>query len=330
MSSNHEVISAGPPTGSPSYRGIYVCGMSRSGTTLLSTILDSHPDVAMGYEMLPTGLGSLADAATSLRSSILAAGDEARGCAECLQGMGLAAIARLVRQCDRAEVSPSGVLECLESFAGDTRAPDSIELRAAISSWIVGRKAAQRGCRHAGFKINAPSVDAFLPHVPAGRFIFITRDPRDVLASHIAAEFDRTAAQVATAWSGYVARFLAFQSQHPEIAFVVRYEDLVTEPDRRLAELCTMADIPFDTAMRAFFESEASVHTAGHRNSSELEQDFFTTSIGRWRRDVDESDRRLVETVCQTGMTSLGYVDGVTSGTGTEAPRRSWLSFLRR
>ena len=27
-----------------------VCGMSRSGTTLLVTMLDSHPEISMGYE----------------------------------------------------------------------------------------------------------------------------------------------------------------------------------------------------------------------------------------------------------------------------------------
>ena len=330
MPSNPEAMDPASSLALPSFRGIYVCGMSRSGTTLLSTILDSHPDVAMGYEMLPAGLGSISDAASSLRSILPLAGSDARKCAEMLLQADRPAIARLIRQCDRAEVPPAGVLECLESFAEDARTPDSIEFRAAISAWIVGRKAAQRGCRHAGFKINAPSVDAFLPHVPAGRFIFITRDPRDVLASHVAADFGRSAAEVATAWAGYVSRFLAFQTKHPKIAFVLRYEDLVTDPDRRLPELCTMAAIPFDATMRSFFDSEASVHVAGHRNSSELERDFFTTSIGRWRQDVDEADRRLVEGVCQAGMKSLGYGDEVFAPSKAIFARRSWLSFLRR
>ena len=41
-------------------RWIHVCGMSRSGTTLLTSMLDAHPGISMGYELLPAGLPALA------------------------------------------------------------------------------------------------------------------------------------------------------------------------------------------------------------------------------------------------------------------------------
>ena len=50
---------------------VFACGYSRSGTTLLTTILDSHPDIAMGYELMPLGLPPLAEA---IRTIELAAG----------------------------------------------------------------------------------------------------------------------------------------------------------------------------------------------------------------------------------------------------------------
>lgn len=332
MSSEPQAI-PDPPSSVAGLRGLFVCGMSRCGTTLLSTILDSHPDVAMGYEMLPTGLGPIAESARILQECLAEVGDDASAIAQRLHDRGRPAIGRFVRQADRTAVPPTGVLECLEHFASDSRDPDSIAFRASISSWIVGRKAMARGCRHAGFKINAPSVEAFVPHLPEGRFVFIARDPRDVLASHVAANFDRTPSEVATAWSGYVTRFLAFRERHPDIAFIVRYEDLVGDPDGFLPELCRMADVTFDPAMRRFFASNASVHASGHRNRAELERDFFTTSVGRWRRDVGPEDRRLVETTCGPAMETLGYdpttTTETTMTTTSPEPRKSWWTRLR-
>ncbi len=49
---------------------IFACGMSRSGTTLLTTILDSHPDISMGYELLPVDLPAVADTIKLLDSAI--------------------------------------------------------------------------------------------------------------------------------------------------------------------------------------------------------------------------------------------------------------------
>ena len=37
---------------------IFPCGMSRSGTTLLATVLDSHSQVSLGYELIPPKLPS--------------------------------------------------------------------------------------------------------------------------------------------------------------------------------------------------------------------------------------------------------------------------------
>lgn len=47
-------------------RHVIACGYSRSGTTLLTTILDAHPSVAMGYEILPNPLPPLVESVALL------------------------------------------------------------------------------------------------------------------------------------------------------------------------------------------------------------------------------------------------------------------------
>ena len=48
---------------------VFTFGISRSGTTLLTTILDSHPDVSMGYELLPIGIDDAEKASNDILTS---------------------------------------------------------------------------------------------------------------------------------------------------------------------------------------------------------------------------------------------------------------------
>ena len=48
---------------------VFAFGISRTGTTLLTTVLDSHPDVSMGYELLPTGIDDAAAASQLILST---------------------------------------------------------------------------------------------------------------------------------------------------------------------------------------------------------------------------------------------------------------------
>ncbi|MCA9295277.1 MAG: sulfotransferase [Phycisphaerales bacterium] len=290
-------------------RGVYVCGMSRSGTTLLTTILDSHPDIAMGYEMLPTGLGRVPDAIAQLADAIAAVGDDASACRTYLVEREHDSLGRFVKRCGRTNVAPSGLLDVLESYRGlGDPDLDSIAMRARLSMDIVLRKVVQESAQFGGFKINAPSVEAFDAVLPEGVFIYIVRDPRDVAASHESAGFDRTIEHITRAWVQYAERFLRFQSQHPERAIVVRYEDLVTQPEIELARLFAHLGIEQGDEARNFFASKASVHSAGHRNSDQLQRDFFTTSVARWMRDVPREQVDEIQAACAALMPTFGYI----------------------
>lgn len=74
-------------------RHVFACGMSRSGTTLLATILDSHPAISMGYELLPAGLPPLAESISLLREAVAAGGS----CPEWLERRGVLSKRKLHR-----------------------------------------------------------------------------------------------------------------------------------------------------------------------------------------------------------------------------------------
>jgi hypothetical protein len=49
------------------------------------------------------------------------------------------------------------------------------------------------------------------------------------------------------------------------------------------------------------------VHHAGHPNAANLKRDFFTTSIGRARTDLEGKVIAQVERFCAEGVQRLGY-----------------------
>jgi hypothetical protein len=305
---------------------IFTFGMSRSGTTLLTTILDAHPEVSMGYELLPTGVS---DAGAAARL-VLAAGDDARTCSARLEAAGEHELSVLVHRADRTLVSPPELAGILQDF--DSRGEGDLSLfpgRIALSRAIVAVKARKEGTSITGFKLNSPRIGLFDDHVGDGAaYVYITRDPRDIWRSHVEREFDRTLEEMATAWNTYRQRFEAFSRRHPDRCFLLRYEDLVEKPTVWIDELCTAIGLPRDPAMDRFYESKASVLRGGHANSGELRQDFFTSSIGRWQGKLSEHEVRTLESTCYEGMEERVYPR--TTEVGFRFPPKEWTRHLER
>lgn len=78
---------------------------------------------------------------------------------------------------------------------------------------------------------------------------------------------------------------------------VVRYEDLVTDPESKVREICEFIDEPFDPHML----------TSGHEGPAETSLELSTGSIGRYRVDVPDWEVALIETVLGSEMKRFGY-----------------------
>ena len=283
-------------------RHAFVGGYSRSGTTLLTTILDSHPEIAMGYELMPTGLPSLD---TTIATIEAAEGDPAD---TLRQDPGTRPIGVFLVYCKRARVEPDEVVEILKGFRAEgMRSIGGLKDRSRVAMAVVERKRAREGAAVSGFKANTPRVSAMDRYNPESAFVFIARDPRDVLASQMARSFDRPPKTVASHWSRYVSSFRRFMGHHPDRAVIVRYEDLVTERERSLDLVFGAVGLPYGDEVIHFYESNASIHGTHHNNAKSVSKDLFTTSIGRWVEDLEPAVAAEMSRRCSKGMAALGY-----------------------
>lgn len=318
-------------------RHVFACGMSRSGTTLLTTILDSHDQISMGYELLPSGLGEARSIGATIRAAATRVPADGKSIADVLRSEDdTRSLGTFVRRCERTLVTPeelSGICDRLADESADETF-DSLPLRARLSMAVVEVKMAKEKAALCGFKLNAPSIDDIDRLFPDSRFIAITRDPRDVVASHFEKGFNRTIEHICRAWVNYTGRFLAFRDRCPERATLVRYEDLVREPDANLDAIFDCIGLPYGDEVRAFYQSKASVHQTGHVNAELLARDFFTTSVGRWQTQLSVEQIREVEDACGDVMERLGYdlapLEPLVSHQGTARYRKFTDNTIRR
>ena len=186
----------------------FIVGCPRSGTTLLSVLLDRHSRLCV-----PPETGFFAEVAPNLPSqddtSLL---DTLRGWPR-LPELNLTPEAVLSRLGGRPS-SPAGVLTA-----------------------ILGLYAEAEGKARCGEKTpqHLLEVPAILRHFPGARIVCLLRDGRDVALSLRAMPWGPpTLAAAADLWKTFVRLADGFAQQHPDQFTFVYYEKLVRQPDEVL------------------------------------------------------------------------------------------------
>jgi hypothetical protein len=287
-------------------RHAFVCGYSRSGTTLLATILDSHPRISMGYELVPSGLPALPAAAALLRRAL--AEEPADPAAVLRRDPATADLGLFVIHSGWALVPPTELADLLDAEAAAGRADATGTRKAArLAMAVVERKRTKEGTALTGFKLQTSRFGIFQRAFPDGAFFCIVRDPRDVVASQLGRGFKRSVERIAGHWRDYYERFHRFSRLHPRRSLVLRYEDLVADPEPQYARIFGLLGLEYGEEVRRYWDSKASVHNTRHNNAPAVGRQPFTTSVSRWREDLQPADLATVERVCRRAMTRFDY-----------------------
>jgi hypothetical protein len=286
---------------------VFPCGLSRSGTTLLTTILDSHRDISLGYELIPPWMPPPTELLALLDEGIRLAGS-AENAGKALRNAGHPDMGKFIMRCFRAGLTEADLRGVMGALAQEgCPAVETIEERLRIAHRVAARKREIRSTRYYGFKLNINAFDLAFGLFPNSRLLFIVRDPRDVVASQIERKFDRSVQDICMAWNRYASNLTRFVTAHPNAGHVIRYEDLVGRPEATIRSMFDFLPMEIDENVFRFYESAASVHGSGHPNAENLKRDFFTTSIGRARNELEAEVIAQIEHLCAGGMERMGY-----------------------
>lgn len=214
---------------------IFVIGRQHSGNTMLATLLGRVPSV-LGL----TSEGGFFEARRELDG--LAPEERAERTARRIRDNGVRAYLRtssVEQDMSIWEVITPSMKEMASYGATAT------ELYAFGMQQVLERVGKKRWVQKATSYIFL--TDDILKAFPRARLIFIARNPLDLAAStRKRNQSHRDTLRLALGWNRGMKYALRLQEEQPQNFFLLRYEDLVRDPDQSVRDVCAFCGLPFD------------------------------------------------------------------------------------
>ena len=210
---------------------IFVRGLSRSGGTLLATILDAHPEIAMSYELYPHLLVRT-DGNVPGVDWLIDRFRRAKNLAKAGSKIKDRNIRVFVLRCMRGGLDNEEMIGLLEEHQNAGLDFGSIEGRLTFIQRCCLEKMKHKGKSLWGAKCTGAYKD-YLSVFPQARFLNIIRDGRDVLASQLnTGDFKKTPSELGESWSRNHMKFRNLVNRKDVAAYEVVYESWCRNPKR--------------------------------------------------------------------------------------------------
>jgi hypothetical protein len=297
---------------------IFVVGVSRSGTTLMRNVLNGHSRIGIAAEnhylghLLPGGgyrdafrrEGPLADDATIRRIV-------ARVYSKAFQGGSrLRPVSPFWRWVKRSV--PPDELERRLLAAPRTEAGQFDALLRAYADTRGKAIPGEKTPAHVAF------VDELLTWYPGAKVVHMIRDPRGVFVSELRRRFETPTAvpyrwlvrvpalfrafvllETAWAWAGAVRHHRRLLARHASAYRLVRFEDLVRDPEATVDALCAFLGVAPEPAM---LEQEVT-----SRGTQLGQSGFDAGAADRWRETIGRGQAAWLGRLLGRRLAELGY-----------------------
>jgi sulfotransferase family protein len=270
----------------------FIFGCPRSGTSLLSRMLASHPRLAVPYE-------------SHLYDNIFPI---VQGHTDSCRQPGRA---RLVSEILRTEpirrwTPPPSLPDTLAAIQRDGF--HGI-VEGLMSAWAAGQGKSRWGEKTPQHTFWWRAISAGFPRL---QVIHLVRDGRDVALSYRAAHFGpKHVYPLARRWRNYLVTAEEARATLGDQVFLqVRYEDLVTQPERELRRICHFLGEEFAPSMLTFHHGQ-NFHV-DQRNAQNLRRPVMSDNMGKWRTGLTSREVRIFEALAGTFLERYGYPRAVT------------------
>jgi hypothetical protein len=274
----------------------FIVGANRSGTTLLRLMLNAHSRIAVPDELVyfRTAFVGLSREEWS-RPEMPA--DEYR------------AFVRAFLSRNREPLAPLSVEELEDEICASGPADLRRPYDHALSSWAAAHGKARWGEKTPG---NLFYVDVIADMFPEARFIYVSRDPRAGVHSMMKTSFFRGDTVINAlnrrkydSWGLDHLR----RSVKDHKWTLLRFEDLVRDPEGTLSTLCTFLGEDFEPAMLSYHEDAQKYmkERAVRRFNRAATQPVTASKAESWRSGLSDEQIAEVEWICGDAMDAFGY-----------------------
>ncbi len=259
---------AGTLTISPKH--LFVAGLPRSGTTLLELVLSAHEQIVITPEtyFIQQWIGG-----EKTPDAVLNAGSRRR-------------LFALMKGDEKLAAWPHFDLDdflSLEPFNPGVTFATVLDALFLHYAGLHGKQPTVVGNKKGLYVTSGATVKALFPDA---RFVFIVRDPRDVTMS-IVANFRKGVEATAEDIANRFRRMNKMRSAYGRDVKIIRYEDLVLQPEATCRELAAFAGVDESQSMLQFYlQNRQGERLLANRRSihGNTQRPFDPELVCRWKK----------------------------------------------
>jgi hypothetical protein len=288
----------------------FIIGKGRSGTTLLQTLLDAHPNICIPlesrffihlYKKYHSKIKWSRNDLTQFYHDLLTE--------EKISLIWNINLPKLKSAIENSKSDISFAELCKLIYAHY----DSFFKKSEIQ--LIGDKN----------PVNTLFLDWILSVYPNAKFIHMLRDPRANVASHIKAHPDKSIAFSALKVTKYNERCETFKTKIKQQTLTLYYEKLVANPKTELDRICKFLNIEFNESMLNHssvvsqnIKEQLTTNVTNDKNIAlklkifnlfhkNLEKPINTNSINKWKEEFSHSQVNTIESLAKKDHIKYGY-----------------------
>jgi hypothetical protein len=291
---------------------IFIGGDGRSGTTLLSVVLDSHSDLVVGPELHFSGPKNLGPYVKKC-AKLLACGDPSVFGKGLKENPDLKLGVQFAKRCHRFGIEFSELVKLIDEAVSETTGNlDGFDQRCVLINKIGELRRIRTQKARWGIKImrEIKTLHKYNKIWPGAQFIHIIRDGRDVAASQLIEHGTWGYADIEKAAKGWVNLIRTARKQASDHNyFEISYEDLVRDTEVTLVRLMEFLGLPLERAMlkHSVVDHTLFDNAYNHASISQVVKPINSSSVGRFREDLSVEQQEIFWDIAGSMLDELGY-----------------------
>jgi hypothetical protein len=289
-------------------RPVFICGHPKSGTSLLRSLLDRHPQLITYPEesvffrrYLPRARGKSPEEQLLLSDRYLTHMFDWNRAhpTETQQGY---------THSDYSHISAGELRAALRRFAANLYRHEGDILSAAMLAY--GEATGQLSERSLHWVEKTPYNERYAEQIfawwPEARCIHMLRDARDNYASYRRKHPEWTPITFATSWRHSTRLGQANEQKFGRERYrLIRFEDFTRNPEAMISDLCQFLGIEDNPSLRAPTREGRS--WSGNSMFAEQHKGISTAPVGRGAAALKPAETYVIEKLCASPMQALNY-----------------------
>jgi len=141
---------------------------------------------------------------------------------------------------------------------------------------------------------------------PDAHCIHIVRDPRDNYSTYQRKHKGLSAEDFSLGWNSSIkAGFHNRERYGKKNYLILRYEDLTTDPEKSLQQIIAFLGISDEEILRR--PTNDGIPWEGNSQYGDKFSGISTKPVGRWKRELSSKNIEIIEAICAESMEILGY-----------------------